>query len=116
MKTPQPQRVQALCLLSACVLLGTWLWLSTAGAQERSGVLRIGMTAADIPFTGGIPDQGFEGYRFIGYPLYEALIHWDLSQGGAAGRLGPWPRGVVGGAGGRSDQMDLHAAPWRQVS
>ena len=81
MKTPQPQRVQALCLLSAFVLLGTWLWLSTAEAQERGGVLRIGMTAADIPFTGGIPDQGFEGYRFIGYPLYDALIHWDLSQG-----------------------------------
>jgi ABC-type transport system substrate-binding protein len=81
MQTPQPQRGQALCLLSAFVLLGTWLWLSTAGAQERGGVLRIGMTAADIPFTGGIPDQGFEGYRFIGYPLYEALIHWDLSQG-----------------------------------
>ena len=81
MQTPQSQRVQALCLLSAGVLLGTWLWLSMAGAQERGGVLRIGMTAADIPFTGGIPDQGFEGYRFIGYPLYEALIHWDLSQG-----------------------------------
>src|SRR5215831_16381649 len=81
MKTPQSQRVQALCLLSAGVLLGTWLWLSMASAQERGGVLRIGMTAADIPFTGGIPDQGFEGYRFIGYPLYEALIHWDLSQG-----------------------------------
>jgi peptide/nickel transport system substrate-binding protein len=39
------------------------------------------MTAADIPYTGGIPDQGFEGYRFIGYSLYDALINWDLSQG-----------------------------------
>src|SRR5216683_685719 len=50
-------------------------------AQGKGGVLRIGMTSADIPYTGGIPDQGFEGYRFIGYPLYDALIHWDLSQG-----------------------------------
>ena len=29
-------------------------------------VLRIGMTAADIPRTLGQPDQGFEGNRFTG--------------------------------------------------
>jgi hypothetical protein len=33
----------------------------TAGAET---VLRIGMTAADIPRTLGQPDQGFEGNRF----------------------------------------------------
>jgi len=32
-----------------------------AGAET---VLRIGMTAADIPRTLGQPDQGFEGNRF----------------------------------------------------
>ncbi|HXH13458.1 MAG TPA: ABC transporter substrate-binding protein [Alphaproteobacteria bacterium] len=57
------------------------LWAAGAFGQERGGVLRIGMTAADIPFTGGQPDQGFEGFRFIGYQLYEALVRWDLSQG-----------------------------------
>jgi len=57
------------------------LWVSGAFGQERGGVLRIGMTAADIPFTGGQPDQGFEGFRFIGYQIYEALVRWDLSQG-----------------------------------
>jgi len=57
------------------------LWASGAFGQERGGVLRIGMTAADIPFTGGQPDQGFEGFRFIGYQIYEALVRWDLSQG-----------------------------------
>ena len=39
------------------------------------------MTAADIPYTPGQPDQGGEGYRFIGYQMYDALINWDLSQG-----------------------------------
>jgi ABC-type transport system substrate-binding protein len=39
------------------------------------------MTAADIPYTAGQPDQGGEGFRFIGYQLYDALINWDLSQG-----------------------------------
>ena len=42
-------------------------------------VLRIGMTAADIPRTLGQPDQGFEGNRFTGIPMYDALTHWDLS-------------------------------------
>jgi ABC-type transport system substrate-binding protein len=53
----------------------------TAGmalAQEK--VLRIGMTAADIPRTHGQPDQGFEGNRFTGIPMYDALTHWDLSS------------------------------------
>jgi peptide/nickel transport system substrate-binding protein len=50
-------------------------------AQGKGGILRIGMTAADIANTAGIPDQGFEGYRFVGYQLYDALVRWDLSQG-----------------------------------
>jgi peptide/nickel transport system substrate-binding protein len=47
-------------------------------AQEK--VLRIAMTAADIPRTLGQPDQGFEGNRFTGIPMYDALTHWDLSK------------------------------------
>jgi hypothetical protein len=48
----------------------------------RAGkVLRIGMTAADIPRTLGQPDQGFEGNRFTGIPMYDALYGtWDLSS------------------------------------
>jgi peptide/nickel transport system substrate-binding protein len=63
----------ALCMALACQ--------PGAEAQGRGGVLRIGMTAADIPYTPGQPDQGGEGYRFIGYQMYDALINWDLSQG-----------------------------------
>lgn len=47
-------------------------------AQEK--VLRIAMTAGDIPRTLGQPDQGFEGNRFTGIPMYDALTHWDLSS------------------------------------
>lgn len=49
-------------------------------AQAES-VLRVAMTAGDIPLTIGQPDQGFEGYRFVGYNLYDSLLLWDLSQG-----------------------------------
>ena len=62
-------------------LLLLFSWAPAAQAQGRGGVVRIGMTAADIPYTPGQPDQGGEGYRFIGYQMYDALINWDLSQG-----------------------------------
>src|SRR5260370_19314537 len=43
-------------------------------------VLRIGMTAADIPRTLGQPDQGFDGNRFTGLTMYDAFTMWDLSS------------------------------------
>jgi peptide/nickel transport system substrate-binding protein len=49
-------------------------------AAEAGGTLRVAMTAGDIPVTTGNPDQGFEGYRFVGYNLYDALLLWDLSK------------------------------------
>jgi peptide/nickel transport system substrate-binding protein len=71
-------------------LIGLLLWLPAAVAQQgRGGVLRIGMTAADIPYTGGQPDQGFEGFRFIGFQVYDGLTRWDLSQGDTLPELVP---------------------------
>ncbi len=47
-------------------------------AAATGGTLRIAMTAADLPSAHGIPNNGFEGYRFLGYPPYDALVNWDL--------------------------------------
>ena len=60
--------------------LGLTLVAATAAPALSQGTLRIGMTAADIPQTTGQPDQGFEGNRFTGIPMYDALTHWDLSS------------------------------------
>ena len=38
------------------------------------------MTAGDVPVTTRNSDQGFEGYRFVGYSLYDGLLLWDLSR------------------------------------
>jgi peptide/nickel transport system substrate-binding protein len=59
--------------------LGAAALLQPANARAES-VLRIAMTAGDIPDWTGQPDQGFEGYRFVGWSLYDALINWDLSR------------------------------------
>src|SRR5262245_27343949 len=59
------------------------LAMAAAGLPRSAGaetVLRIGMTAADIPRTSGQPDQGFEGNRFAGLTMYDALTMWDLSS------------------------------------
>jgi peptide/nickel transport system substrate-binding protein len=54
--------------------------LSLATAAQAGGTLRIAMTASDVPTTTGAPDNGFEGMRFLGYPIYEGLVLWDLSR------------------------------------
>ena len=51
---------------------------SPASAQEK--VLRIAMTASDIPTTTGMPNNGFEGMRFLGFPIFEGLILFDLTK------------------------------------
>jgi len=48
-----------------------------AGAQRQQH-LRIAMTASDIPTTTGMPNNGAEGMRFVGYPVFEPLVDWDL--------------------------------------
>ena len=61
-------------------VLGLALAAACAAPALSQGTLRIGMTAADIPQTTGQPDQGFEGYRFAGYTIYDGLVNWDLSK------------------------------------
>ena len=71
----------------AALLAAALLACGPAAAQEK--VLRIAMTAADIPRTLGQPDQGFEGNRFTGIPMYDSLTQWDLSKADAASVLIP---------------------------
>jgi ABC-type transport system substrate-binding protein len=69
--------VRLAAMLGAALLVAA----VSAPAAQRGGTLTIGMTASDIPYTGGQPDQGGEGFRFVGYQIYDALILWDLSRG-----------------------------------
>jgi peptide/nickel transport system substrate-binding protein len=73
--------------LAACAALASLAFATPALAQEKT--LRIAMTAADIPRTLGQPDQGFEGNRFTGIPIYDSLTQWDLSKADAPSVLVP---------------------------
>jgi ABC-type transport system substrate-binding protein len=61
-------------------LLVTALSAGLPQLASADSVVRIGMTAADIPRTLGQPDQGFEGNRFTGLTIYDGLTMWDLSS------------------------------------
>nr|WP_249127428.1 ABC transporter substrate-binding protein [Bradyrhizobium lablabi] len=61
-------------------MLATALTVGLPQVASAETVLRIGMTAADIPRTLGQPDQGFEGNRFTGLTMYDGLTAWDLSS------------------------------------
>lgn len=65
-------------LALASLAAASLLCLSPASAQEK--VLRIAMTASDIPTTTGMPNNGFEGMRFLGFPIFEGLILLDLTK------------------------------------
>lgn len=75
------------------LLTGAIATLMVLGASATpvfaGGTLRIAMTASDIPLTTGQPDNGFEGYRFFGYTIYDALVNWDLSKADTASALTP---------------------------
>ena len=57
-------KIRLLALLAVCAVSA-----SPVSAQEK--VLRIAMTASDIPTTSGMPNNGFEGMRFLGFPIFQ---------------------------------------------
>src|SRR5712671_7539661 len=75
------------CLGPAAVVLT--LFAAFSDLALAGGTLVVGMTAGDIPVTTGNPDQGFEGYRFVGYNLYDALLLWDLSKADKPSEIKP---------------------------
>jgi len=42
--------------------------------------LRIGITASQFPQTTGQPNQGYEGFRFAGFTIFDALVQYKLDD------------------------------------
>jgi ABC-type transport system substrate-binding protein len=82
----------ALKMLSWCGVMAGLIaggLVAPAPSARAAGVLKVAMTAGDLPVTTGNPDQGFEGFRFVGWNLYDALINWDLSKSDRASDIKP---------------------------
>ena len=93
------------------VLLLAVAALSPAAAQEK--VLRIAMTASDIPTAPGMPNNGFEGMRFLGFPIFQGLILFDLATTGP--RAAAAPGREMGAGGRRQEDLDLPPAQGREI-
>src|SRR6202048_5341615 len=63
--------------------------LAAPAPAQAGGTLRIAMTASDVPPTTAAPDNGFEGLRFFGYPVYEGLVLWDLTRADRLAEIRP---------------------------
>ena len=102
-RTAPIQRLAAVLALGASIVAGST-------PVQAGGTLIVGMTAGDLPVTTGNPDQGFEGYRFVGYNLYNSLVLWDLSGGRQGGRHQAGPRHRVECRRGQRQALDLQIA------
>src|SRR3954454_11421617 len=83
---PMLQRKFSSALLTGMLAAGL---LSPSPGALAGGTLRVAMTASDVPTTTGAPDNGYEGVRFFGYPVFEGLLLWDLSSGNKLPDLRP---------------------------
>jgi hypothetical protein len=74
--------------LIVALIAGASVFFGVSPAHA-GGTLRIAMTAADVPTTTGMPDNGYEGVRFFGYPVFESLVLWDLTRADVLANIRP---------------------------
>ncbi len=95
--------------------------VATAAAGRHSygapsQMLRIAMTASDLPTVTGIPNNGGEGYRFLGYPAYDGVVNWDYTHVNQTADATPGLFEVVDNRSRQSDPLDFCVAQRRYIS
>ncbi|NHN31740.1 ABC transporter substrate-binding protein [Paenibacillus agricola] len=61
----------------------------TAAAPAEKKPLVIAMSAANVPLPDTSPTEALEGWRFVGFQLYDGLTRWSLAQGDKPAEVGP---------------------------
>src|SRR3979411_1737492 len=108
---------------ASCTVALAAVLLSYQPAMAET-TLRIALAASDIPTATGLPNNGFEGMRFLGYPIFEGLVLWDLTRtdqlaglrpGRAAGGGAARARDELGAGSGGQQDLDLPSAPGCEI-
>src|SRR4051794_19626948 len=63
--------------------------VQSAPVTKGGGTLVVASTAANIPQSDQCPTEGAEGFRFVGYQLFDALTSWDLTRSDVLSPLAP---------------------------
>jgi peptide/nickel transport system substrate-binding protein len=82
-RRPRAVFASTLALIAVAALSGCMGVAGAAtgnGKNGTGGTLRIAMSAGNIPFPATPPDQGYEGYRFVGNNIYDGLTKYNLDQ------------------------------------
>lgn len=82
-------RLAALLLVLGLTATAACAQAQASASDATPGVLRIAMSAGNIPFPSTPPNEGYEGYRFVGNNIYDALVRFDLDQGEEIPELEP---------------------------
>ncbi|MCA0318690.1 MAG: ABC transporter substrate-binding protein [Proteobacteria bacterium] len=76
-------------VLKGAALAAGAVSLPGMASGQTAQPLRIGISLSDVPRMWGGPEGGFEGIRFGGYMVFDALINWDMSKADAPSALTP---------------------------
>jgi peptide/nickel transport system substrate-binding protein len=76
-------------VLKGAALAASAASLPGVAAGQTAQPLRIGISLSDVPRMWGGPEGGFEGIRFGGYMVFDALINWDMTKSDAPSALTP---------------------------
>ncbi|HEY0690259.1 MAG TPA: hypothetical protein VGD71_14600, partial [Kribbella sp.] len=76
--SPPPAVCAVLALL--LVVLAGCTSASANSPAPPGGELRIAMSAGNVPFPSTPPNEGYEGYRFVGNNIYDGLTRLNLDQ------------------------------------
>jgi peptide/nickel transport system substrate-binding protein len=61
-----------------------------SGSAEAQGTLRFGMNLSDIPSATCTPTHGGSGFRFMGWPICDALLYYNMNQSESVPVEIPW--------------------------
>ncbi|MBE1613173.1 ABC transporter substrate-binding protein [Actinopolymorpha pittospori] len=87
---PRPRGVDRWKVVAGIAVLAMVALAACGGGGDRAasgtahkgsgGTLRIAMSAGNIPFPATPPNEGYEGYRFVGNNIYDGLTRLNVEQ------------------------------------
>src|ERR1044072_1516158 len=73
-------RIRAGALTLGLLMVATVGGVTPSQAQTKTGVLRVGISIAELPTLTGQPTQGGTGFRWAGWTVFDSLVYWDINQ------------------------------------